>query len=70
METTLWATAACVIGLTTHVGAFALAVDPEFPNSKLNEEHIYTVDVALYTVEAVMLMVSAFFKLLMVGANI
>ena len=54
----------------SHVGAFAVAVDPLFPNSELNAKHIYTVDVAFYTVQGFMVIVNAAMKMLMVGANI
>lgn len=51
LETILWALTACLIESLTHIGAFALAIDPKFPNSKLNKISVYTVDVAFYTVE-------------------
>ena len=51
LETTIWASVACFVELLTHIGAFAVTIDPKFPNSELNKISVYTVDVAFYTAE-------------------
>ena len=70
LEIVLWGAVACSVEGAAHVGAFALAVDPLFPESDLNKKHVYTVDVLFYTAEGFCLILSAIMKLIMVGANI
>lgn len=36
LETTLWGFAACTIAFLSHIGGFAVVIDPLFPNSDLN----------------------------------